>query len=450
MQNRRKSALERLLGADKPDTGIMSYDAPEPIQMVNEDSRFDQLGKGGPIGTTEAPAFPVRPPVMDDTISPERQARRDKAKEVLGTIGRGALKGITDPETLATITMPLLGMIESIATKGQGKGFQSGQQGILAGMQMGEQIKDNKLKRTEREENARQSALKRELLTQIGTKKITEDGMDPRDMTPEELEAAYEQYMLLQDPTDYVRYMLGRGKGENKPFTQSELDLINTSSIIPINQRDIIYSLAQTDPAAARKLYASYGKMPEKPFEQRMAEAMELQRGKNELAELYKEPNATQNQYADFAMRMDLALPVIDKLENDKEFNPTSLLSVFSAQGITDDLINSFRDPKQKQYAQAKRSFINAVLRRESGAAISGSEFDSANKQYFPQFGDDPETIKQKADLRNSVLSRYRAAAGKAYTPAPPAISTINSQAEYEQLPSGARYRFQGKEYTKE
>lgn len=41
--------------------------------------------------------------------------------------------------------------------------------------------------------------------------------------------------------------------------------------------------------------------------------------------------------------------------------------------------------PRFQQYEQAKTNFVNAVLRRESGAKISDEEFDSAEKQYFVQ-----------------------------------------------------------------
>lgn len=58
-----------------------------------------------------------------------------------------------------------------------------------------------------------------------------------------------------------------------------------------------------------------------------------------------------------------------------------------------------------KKYEQAKRNFINAVLRKESGAAIAESEFDSADKQYFPQIGDTEAVIKQKAANRRQVTS---------------------------------------------
>lgn len=61
---------------------------------------------------------------------------------------------------------------------------------------------------------------------------------------------------------------------------------------------------------------------------------------------------------------------------------------------------NAASSPQQQKVEQAQRDFVNAVLRRESGAAISPSEFDSAKKQYFPAVGDSPEVIQQKAANR--------------------------------------------------
>jgi hypothetical protein len=57
--------------------------------------------------------------------------------------------------------------------------------------------------------------------------------------------------------------------------------------------------------------------------------------------------------------------------------------------------------PKQQRLEQAQRDFINAVLRRESGAVIADSEFASAAQQYFPQPGEnDPSVIEQKRKNR--------------------------------------------------
>lgn len=65
---------------------------------------------------------------------------------------------------------------------------------------------------------------------------------------------------------------------------------------------------------------------------------------------------------------------------------------------------NFLKSPDRQRYEQAERNFVNAVLRRESGAAIAPSEFDSAAKQYFPQPGDSNAVIEQKRKNRDSVI----------------------------------------------
>lgn len=69
------------------------------------------------------------------------------------------------------------------------------------------------------------------------------------------------------------------------------------------------------------------------------------------------------------------------------------------------------------QYEQAQRDFINALLRRESGAVISESEFDNARKQYFPSAGDSPAIIEQKRKNRETAAEGIRRAAGPAFKP---------------------------------
>lgn len=66
---------------------------------------------------------------------------------------------------------------------------------------------------------------------------------------------------------------------------------------------------------------------------------------------------------------------------------------------------------------QAQRDFINAVLRRESGAAISPSEFDNARRQYFPQPGDSGALLEQKAANRQMAIQGLWRSAGPAYKP---------------------------------
>jgi hypothetical protein len=68
-------------------------------------------------------------------------------------------------------------------------------------------------------------------------------------------------------------------------------------------------------------------------------------------------------------------------------------------------------EPTQ-QLMQAQRDFINAVLRKESGAVIGKDEFDSAALQYFPQPGDSPRVIEQKAASRRRAIEGISAGAG--------------------------------------
>jgi len=67
---------------------------------------------------------------------------------------------------------------------------------------------------------------------------------------------------------------------------------------------------------------------------------------------------------------------------------------------------------EQQQTAQARRNFISAVLRKESGAAISIKEFADEEKKYFPEIGDLPEQIKQKQEARKLAIEALKAQAG--------------------------------------
>jgi hypothetical protein len=74
-------------------------------------------------------------------------------------------------------------------------------------------------------------------------------------------------------------------------------------------------------------------------------------------------------------------------------------------------LPNILQSSDRQAYEQAKRNFVNAILRQESGAVIADSEFASAEKQYFPVAGDKEKNILQKAQNRNTVINNlYREA----------------------------------------
>ena len=67
-----------------------------------------------------------------------------------------------------------------------------------------------------------------------------------------------------------------------------------------------------------------------------------------------------------------------------------------------------------RQYATAKKNWIAAQLRKESGAAISQGEYDEADRQYFPQPGDSPAVVQQKRQLRTVAQESMRRSSGSA------------------------------------
>ena len=66
----------------------------------------------------------------------------------------------------------------------------------------------------------------------------------------------------------------------------------------------------------------------------------------------------------------------------------------------------------QQSTEQARRNFVTAVLRKESGAAISPSEFDNEARKYFPQPGDTDKVVKQKQDARELAIKALEVQAG--------------------------------------
>ncbi len=79
--------------------------------------------------------------------------------------------------------------------------------------------------------------------------------------------------------------------------------------------------------------------------------------------------------------------------------------------------------PKTKQYQEARRFFINAVLRSESGATVTQSEFENAAVTYFAQPGDKQSDLQRKKEFRKEAIRGMVQEAGPAWhkpQPSPP------------------------------
>jgi len=68
-----------------------------------------------------------------------------------------------------------------------------------------------------------------------------------------------------------------------------------------------------------------------------------------------------------------------------------------------------------QQYLAAKMNFITAVLRKESGAAISDTEFSNEDLKYFPQPGESAAVIEQKRVARKTAIESMKAQSGGAF-----------------------------------
>ena len=131
-----------------------------------------------------------------------------------------------------------------------------------------------------------------------------------------------------------------------------------------------------------------------------------------------------------YGMRMEAANKILTDLEKKGVTNTGIVRSAIGGtvgltpfigeklQEATNALINPLPgvlggpSAEQQQVDQARRNFITAVLRQESGAAIAASEFANEEKKYFPQVGDTPEVIAQKQKARELAIKAMNIQAG--------------------------------------
>lgn len=114
--------------------------------------------------------------------------------------------------------------------------------------------------------------------------------------------------------------------------------------------------------------------------------------------------NDVQSKALLFGSRMQAAEKILGEMSDQGTVRPSVMKGVVEkiplVGGAAGAVANNMSSPQQQKVEQAQRDFINAVLRRESGAAIAESEFENARKQYFPAVGDSQATIQQKMQNR--------------------------------------------------
>lgn len=121
--------------------------------------------------------------------------------------------------------------------------------------------------------------------------------------------------------------------------------------------------------------------------------------------------NVSEATSALFADRAARAEPIFDQLP------PPSLSA--TAKGELGGIGNVMLTPENRQFFQAERNFITAVLRKESGASIPPNEYADARRVYIPQAGDDEKTLEMKRQARQDAINGIARGAGPTYKAKP-------------------------------
>lgn len=135
-----------------------------------------------------------------------------------------------------------------------------------------------------------------------------------------------------------------------------------------------------------------------------------------------KAPTEFQAKSATYGARAKEAHDIMDELEGLTGKDSYNRLAAVAGggSGVMSSAMNPVLSESTQRVIQARRDFINAVLRQESGAVISDQEFANASRQYFPMPGDSAKVIEQKRRNRETAIKGFDNSAGAAKFDAPP------------------------------
>lgn len=160
-----------------------------------------------------------------------------------------------------------------------------------------------------------------------------------------------------------------------------------------------------------------------------------------------------QSKDAVYVTKAQGALPALNQHANEL-LNPVARAVEGDATGVARGALQS---EEYQQARQAGLEFLAAILRKDTGAAVTASEEDMYGRIYLPIPGDLPAVLQQKEQARNRAVEAIKAGmapqailnseialanSGSGASDAPdtgePAKPT--TEAEYNALPSGATF----------
>ncbi len=114
-----------------------------------------------------------------------------------------------------------------------------------------------------------------------------------------------------------------------------------------------------------------------------------------------KAPTEAQAKAGAFGSQMQTASGEFERLQKEG-FDPTSVAAQASTV-LAGTPFTALADPKAQQANQAQQQWAEAYLRFKTGAAATESEVIRNMRTFFPQIGDKPEVIAQKARMRKQA-----------------------------------------------
>lgn len=234
---------------------------------------------------------------------------------------------------------------------------------------------------------------------------------------------------IVQKPR--ISEKIGLPRGLSTPQEAGINTNLSGSRGAGLSDAPIDFSPEALAPATGEEIIPDSSGFWQKQYQQELAAAQGnpklLQTIKQKYADARLTPSEGQSNAALFANRMAESNPLIEK------YSQAGMDPEQAVKGRI-PLVGNFLVSKDYQsFDQARRDFINATLRRESGAVISEEEFANANRQYFPQPGDSEQVLAQKAINRENALMGIERAAGPAYER--PAIQDPYSQPDVVPMP---------------
>lgn len=121
------------------------------------------------------------------------------------------------------------------------------------------------------------------------------------------------------------------------------------------------------------------------------------------IAASSKPLNEGQSKNVIYATRAEGALPALDA-----SAGALTSRTDQAAGAVPFGLGRGYQDPKYQQAEQAGREFLTAILRKDSGAAITRDEEAIYGDVYLPRPGDAPELLQQKAQSRARAVEALR------------------------------------------